>query len=178
MRKKHKRKMKMKKIMIALAAFGMAVSLHAASANWMVDLGTDQYDTWTCIVINGSDAGTLAGYLTDGKISDFNAGLATADKKTAVLDWGFAGDLFSNAADQYSVIMYDTLNAGDTFYYIAGDSTVDFQYTPPAQQNGELYWDMSSFSSSTVGTQSVPEPTSGLLMLVGLAGLALRRRRA
>jgi len=25
---------------------------------------------------------------------------------------------------------------------------------------------------------SVPEPTSGLLMLVGLAGLALRRRRA
>ena len=25
---------------------------------------------------------------------------------------------------------------------------------------------------------NVPEPTSGLLMLVGLAGLALRRRRA
>ena len=25
---------------------------------------------------------------------------------------------------------------------------------------------------------AVPEPTSGLLMLVGLAGLALRRRRA
>ena len=28
------------------------------------------------------------------------------------------------------------------------------------------------------GSQAVPEPTSGLLMLVGLAGLALRRKRA
>ena len=28
------------------------------------------------------------------------------------------------------------------------------------------------------GWYAVPEPTSGLLMLVGLAGLALRRRRA
>lgn len=32
--------------------------------------------------------------------------------------------------------------------------------------------------SSVGGGSSVPEPTSGLLMLVGLAGLALRRRRA
>ena len=31
---------------------------------------------------------------------------------------------------------------------------------------------------STGGYQSVPEPTSGLLMLVGLGALALRRRRA
>lgn len=37
-------------------------------------------------------------------------------------------------------------------------------------------------SANTVGysgtVANVPEPTSGLLMLVGLAGLALRRRRA
>ena len=31
---------------------------------------------------------------------------------------------------------------------------------------------------SSVAFTAVPEPTSGLLMLVGLAGLALRRRRA
>lgn len=44
---------------------------------------------------------------------------------------------------------------------------------------------MESFVNRTIGygtqsgvTQSVSQPTSGLLMLVGLAGLALRRRRA
>ena len=43
---------------------------------------------------------------------------------------------------------------------------------------------LTSFSSTTPtswtvsGIEGVPEPTSGLLMLVGLAGLALRRKRA
>ena len=35
-----------------------------------------------------------------------------------------------------------------------------------------------TFGSSGWYTQSVPEPTSGLLILLGMAGLALRRRRA
>ena len=33
-------------------------------------------------------------------------------------------------------------------------------------------------AASNWQTAAVPEPTSGLLMLVGLAGLALRRKRA
>ena len=33
-------------------------------------------------------------------------------------------------------------------------------------------------NSGAISWQAVPEPTSGLLMLVGLAGLALRRKRA
>ena len=33
-------------------------------------------------------------------------------------------------------------------------------------------------SSTAWSTAAVPEPTSGLLMLLGMAGLALRRRRA
>lgn len=35
-----------------------------------------------------------------------------------------------------------------------------------------------TFLNSSWQAVAVPEPTSGLLMLVGLAGLALRRRRA
>jgi hypothetical protein len=39
--------------------------------------------------------------------------------------------------------------------------------------------DFSTFSAAaTPPTPDVPEPTSGLLMLVGLGALALRRRRA
>jgi len=37
---------------------------------------------------------------------------------------------------------------------------------------------MTGFSASSGGWVAVPEPTSGLLMLLGMAGLALRRRHA
>jgi len=45
------------------------------------------------------------------------------------------------------------------------------------------YKDTTGLQFSNLGTQqanwtAVPEPTSGLLMLLGMAGLALRRRRA
>lgn len=39
-------------------------------------------------------------------------------------------------------------------------------------------WTNDEFVFATGNYSAVPEPTSGLLMLVGLAGLALRRRRA
>ena len=39
-------------------------------------------------------------------------------------------------------------------------------------------WTNDEFVFATGNFSAVPEPTSGLLMLVGLAGLALRRRRA
>ena len=45
------------------------------------------------------------------------------------------------------------------------------QLNPPVEQTG-------AWSPTPNFTTSIPEPTSGLLMLIGLAGLALRRKRA
>lgn len=53
-------------------------------------------------------------------------------------------------------------SAGDTLYY--------------AQLENATAFGASSWTSGKI--ESVPEPTSGLLMLLGMAGLALRRRRA
>jgi hypothetical protein len=69
--------------------------------------------------------------------------------------------------------MFDAANVADAS---------NFAYTEVATKSvpdsGNLAWATTFASSSGWQAVAVPEPTSGLLMLVGLAGLALRRRRA
>ena len=46
------------------------------------------------------------------------------------------------------------------------------------QSNGDIFLNTTVPASWNVTVASVPEPTSGLLLLLGVAGMALRRRRA
>ena len=79
------------------------------------------------------------------------SGLTTAD--------GYAGNYIAvtGSSRQDSIP-----GAGETTYYASFVNDTAFT--------------ASSWTSGTI--ESVPEPTSGLLMLLGMAGLALRRKRA
>ena len=79
----------------------------------------------------------------------------------------------------YGVLLY-TYGTGDDLQYMGNVGKVTFESALGAESGH-----MSTFllgdttkSAPAWSSAAVPEPTSGLLMLLGMAGLALRRRRA
>ena len=184
--------MKMKKLMFMLAVVVMAATTQAASVWWTCTGVKDSSATavsgiayfLTTDMLSYSDAQALAGKGADV----FKAALESAYSYTGSA--GAFGKTSANAVSnealgitggtKYSayLIIFDTASITDesNFYLTA---TKDFTALEGATDVASVKWGSQS-GSTTIGAWStvsdVPEPTSGLLMLVGLAGLALRRR--
>ena len=104
---------------------------------------------------------TLAVSLSKGKVNAHDATVA------GITDT-------SKNYDVYFVVFNDADATKADKYVIASDpnkaySSLDGKYVASANFSSATWQPMSS---------SIPEPTSGMLMLLGVAGLALRRRRA
>ena len=168
----------MKKIMIALVAVGVVCLAKAASVDW----------TYTGVAANNGYSLYLFTTAVSDSYESFNALIAGAiDNGTVVkktvgpkTSYTMASRTASNASIDASATLYYVLIAdskAETYKYgsVAASALV---YDPGAQQTspGALMLNNASFTST--GTiSSVPEPTSGLLLLVGMAGLALRRKQ-
>ena len=176
----------MKKLMIVLGAVAMAMGVQAATVQWgsgvICTPGTDGAFTVTRVTAN-----TVTYYLWTLSDADY-----AALKDVTKLDTSSALATGKNNAFGGAAIYQDTetFNAGDTVnwamlftytdgdgkdWYIAnmGTGTVDSLGGQTAFGNIA-----SSVGGWTAAGGAIPEPTSGLLMLLGLAGLALKRKRA
>ena len=165
----------MKKI-IMIAAMLIAGYINAATVTWSATANS-------LVLPEGSSATTIVAYLFEGSLDSTalqsalaagtwdgsgNLASATADVGKLIMKSGL-GD-YENETVTYSMIVFDAATIATAENYKYAEATVTF-----GTKNGVANFS-SSLSSAT--WQAVPEPTSGLLMLVGLAGLALRRRRA
>ena len=171
----------MKKMMIALAAIASAIVCNAAVVNWQSGAVYKATDNTTKVGKGVTDYTVAIAFFTDSAGANAVTGL-TGDLSVSTSGNGskYSGtvDGFAAGTTYYTqlVITTDGYEAKSDIVAFAtagtGDATLDFS-------TGEGFSTAYTFSTANAGTwQAVPEPTSGLLMLLGLAGLALKRKRA
>lgn len=184
----------MKKLMFMLAAVAMAVGAHGASVYWtctnvkdgdgnaingiayFINAATLSQDAFKAL--SGADAFNTA---LSGKYSytptDAGKYTVTADKAVANATLGVP-DATTGVSAYLAIFDTATITDSSNYYLTAVKSFDSLSGTETAQ----VKWGSQSTASQAAGAwgsvSDVPEPTSGLLMLVGLAGLALRRKRA
>ena len=182
----------MKKLIIGLFAAVVAVGAQAAAFQWSTT-GTIYEPSGTSVATTGGftaylfDAGTvsqsaLVTALRDGgSITDYTAlSSYTTDSAAKVATTAFTADYASGT----SVSAYFAI-VQDDYVYISGAKSATAQDVGTAtfsmgsqSTNSAKVFDSTTAYANAGWYQTVPEPTSGLLMLLGMAGLALRRRRA
>ena len=187
----------MKKLLIAAAAVMFGIAANASTYNWKVFsswVSPDDNDPLEGATLYAFDANAYASatllaaldVATDGG----TAALANALGSSMVDGNGevtlVGSGLTDNGASPAYASMYGLLVDGDKYYLVDGMADVEISDAIKSGARalynaGDLVTgDTSTWSTigGGAGPAPIPEPTSGLLLLLGVAGLALRRKQA
>ena len=171
----------MKKIMIATAALMFAVAANAGSVNWsffdVVSPSDDSslYTGGVAYLFESSvSASAVEAAILDGTFATSYAGQAvyTASFEEGEFSTGsILNNEYSGATTFFTVVLDNEATPGN---YIMGEEVTQTIGTT-GRKNFDWYY---ADNAGTWQTVAVPEPTSGLLLMLGMAGLALRRKKA
>lgn len=189
----------MKKLIIAVVAVAMAVVTNAASFKWSLPEGR---------IFDGTGATGSAGYSPTVGLTAYLFDAGVYSQETLVSALGGAGADYSKAIAGASTVVnsaarvevksftYDVSASFDAYFVIVGDGkvfisdsiasgiqasaaqTIDFESVSTASRSTFTSGTFAANGAGWYTTAAVPEPTSGLLMFLGIAPLALKRRRA
>lgn len=186
-----------KLIALAVTGIGIVCGVQAATVTWSVE-GT--LVDWNGASITGASGITAyvyalasAGDAITYANGAFSFGTAQLVESSSAFDDGWANwdgkdssvSNLGNDPQFFQVILSDAANLsslsdGDhIFLYAAnGDATVQYSANPatPTLIDGYTFFESTGTTAGGWSTASVPEPTSGILLLLGMAGLALKRK--
>ena len=189
----------MKKLMIALAVVAMGVAANAASYTWSTTgrLYDGSGNTGSDYYVKGATAYLMftsvvaQDALVESYLSDAAAAQSTVtSKKIGSATVNDEGRISSSASydttaqhDAYIVIfngdkMYVSATAVASYDALNPTDVKDIAFGAQTSVSKATFADTTTTYAGAGWYQSVPEPTSGLLLLLGMAGLALKRKRA
>ena len=172
---------------MALAGFAQAASINWKSAGylWDVENNTKAEEIsgggiYLCLVTTAADGTESYELLTHGNV--VTSGYTTDIGKVSGGSLSTTLPSSIKDGDVLTVLVYDVITEKyRNLYYVdefgqVTDNPVTDRFTVSGLSEGKSYLGTFTFATKGNFTNAIPEPTSGLLLLVGLAGLALRRR--
>ena len=185
----------MKELLILAAVVCAAIASQAAAFTWKSYTGQYVYEAGSSTKLAGataylfdqsvvSQATLVEAILGGGSITDYTSrSQATTTSTGAISATNFDGGTVGSTLNAYFAIVsgdniFISTSASDVASEVGTGALTFKGLSTPSKAEAIEFTSTASYAGAGWYTSAVPEPTSGLLMLLGMAGLALRRRRA